>query len=110
MGGVNISRLRLTEYSETGRKVGEVVEEKQKLYGDSYGKSGNVLKILYPEGVLPQQYEDLLFVTRMLDKLFRFTSGTPANRLEQDESPVGDMVGYCLLEMRKELKRREEPP
>lgn len=110
MGGVNISRLRLTEYSEIGRKVGEVVEEKQKLYGDSYGKSGNVLKILYPEGVLPQQYEDLLFVTRMLDKLFRFTSGTPTSRLEQDESPVGDMVGYCLLEMRKELKRREEPP
>lgn len=110
MGGVNISPSRLTDYPEIGRKVGELVEKKQRLYGDSYGKSGNVLQILYPEGISPEQYEDLLFVTRLLDKLIRFTSNTPTERLGQDESPVGDMLGYCLLEMKKELTRREKPP
>src|SRR6185436_3957030 len=37
-------------YVTIGQEIGELVEKKQQAYGDSFGKSGAVLRILYPNG------------------------------------------------------------
>jgi len=80
-------------YAEIGRKIGELVEEKQRAYGNSFGQSGEVLRRLYPNGVTTDQYDDLLCIVRILDKLFRIATDKDA----LGESPYGDIAGYALL-------------
>lgn len=83
----------MTDYKKLGSEIGELVNEKQKAYGDSFGKSEQVLKILYPNGVMPNDYINLLTVTRILDKLFRIATDKDA----LGESPFRDIAGYGLL-------------
>jgi hypothetical protein len=70
-----------------------LVAEKQAAYGDSFGKSGEVMRILYPEGIAPEQMDDALCVVRMVDKLFRIATDRDA----LGESPYRDIAGYALL-------------
>jgi hypothetical protein len=67
---------------------------------DSFGKSGECLRQMYPDGIQPEQYDDLLTIVRILDKLFRIASNPDAF----SENPYQDIVGYGLLGM----KRRDE--
>lgn len=82
-------------YEEKGRQVGALVDKKNKQYGDSFAKSGGILAILYPNGVKPEQYRDMLGVTRVLDKLFRIANGD-----QGEESAWSDISGYGLLGMK----------
>jgi len=84
-------------FDRIGARVGQVVEEKQKAYGDSFGKSGECLRQMYPDGIKPEQYDDLLTVARILDKLFRIANNPTAF----DENPYQDIVGYGLLGMNR---------
>ena len=76
---------------------GNVVAAKQEAYGDSFGKSGECLRQMYPDGIAPEQYDDLLTVARILDKLFRIANNPTAF----DENPYQDIVGYGLLGMNR---------
>lgn len=80
-------------YVEVGAALGRLVDEKQKAYGNSFGNTGKLLKMLYPDGVRPDQYDDLLAMTRMIDKLFRIATKKDA----YGESPWRDIAGYALL-------------
>lgn len=75
------------------REIAFLVEEKQKAYGDSFGKSGNVIKELYPNGIMPHQYNDALTIVRIIDKLFRIATKKNA----YGENPWKDIMGYALL-------------
>jgi len=88
------------KFQEIGEKVGLLVGDKQAAYGDSFGKSGECLRQMYPDGIQPEQYDDLLTIVRILDKLFRIASNPDAF----SENPYQDIVGYGLLGM----KRRDE--
>tara|TARA_R110002074_G_scaffold127756_1_gene267495 strand:- start:29 stop:310 length:282 start_codon:yes stop_codon:yes gene_type:complete len=77
--------------------VSQIVDEKQKAYGDSFGKSGECLRQMYPDGIKPEQYDDLLTITRILDKLFRIANNPNAF----DENPYQDIVGYGMLGMQR---------
>lgn len=80
-------------YEKLGSNIGSMVDEKNAAYGSSFDKSGCILKILYPDGVQPDQYTDMLAVVRIIDKLFRL-----AHRREAfGESPARDITGYGLL-------------
>lgn len=80
-------------YEAAGRALGSLVDVKQAAYGDSFGRAGDVLRILYPTGIRPEQYRDALAVTRVLDKLFRIATDRDA----LGESPWRDIGGYSLL-------------
>jgi hypothetical protein len=84
-------------YQDIGQKIGETVERKQAAYGDSFGKSGDVMRILYPEGISRTQLDDALTVVRVLDKLFRVATDRDA----LGESPWRDIAGYALLSVRR---------
>lgn len=86
-------------YEELGQEIGRLVTEKQAAYGDSFGRSGEVMRILYPEGISPEQTDDALTVIRIVDKLFRVAT----NKDALGESPYMDIAGYGLL---AEMKRR----
>jgi hypothetical protein len=79
-------------YEQLGQEIGRLVATKQKQYGDAFGRSGAVLRILYPDGIRPDQYDDALAVTRIVDKLFRIANGS-----QGEESPGKDICGYGLL-------------
>lgn len=80
-------------YVKLAASIGQLVAEKQVAYGDSFGKSGAVLRILYPEGIALAQLDDALTIVRVLDKLFRIATDKDAF----GESPWKDIVGYGLL-------------
>ena len=83
---------------EISLDLGSLLEEKNKAYGSAFSKSSEVLKILYPEGINPDQYTDLLLTTRILDKLFRIATDKSAF----NEEPWKDIAGYGLLGVFKE--------
>ena len=82
-------------FSQLGDDVGKLVYDKQLAYGDSFGGSGECLRQMFPEGIKPSQYDDLLTIARILDKLFRLANDPSAF----DENPYQDIVGYALLGM-----------
>ena len=91
---------KLPSYAKIGALIGSLVERKNSAYGDSFGKSGKVLRILYPQGIEPEKVDDALCITRIIDKLFRIA----ADRDAFGEDPYKDIAGYCMLAMRKRME------
>jgi hypothetical protein len=85
-------------YQNLGREIGELVETKQAAYGDAFGRSGGILRVLYPEGIPPEKIDDALAVVRVIDKLFRIATKKDAF----GESPWRDIAGYALLAVARE--------
>jgi len=83
----------MTTYEEHSKKIGKLVDQKNKAYGDSFRKSGQILRILYPNGIQPDQYDDILAIARIIDKMFRIATDRDA----LDENPYEDIVGYAIL-------------
>lgn len=84
-------------YEKLGAEIGKLVETKQAAYGDSFGKAGSVMRILYPEGIPTGKLDDALTVVRVLDKLFRIATSRDA----LGESPWRDVAGYALLSVKR---------
>jgi hypothetical protein len=92
-------------YQALGSEVGSVVDQKQAAYGDSFGRSGGVMHILYPNGIAPGQLDDALAVVRIVDKLFRIATSRDAF----GESPARDIAGYALLMAARHDAQRRTP-
>jgi hypothetical protein len=89
-------------YEDIGYDVGELVRQKQLAYGDSFGRSGNCLRQMFPNGIKPEQYDDVLTIVRILDKLFRIANNPKAF----NENPYQDIVGYGLLGMGRYMEKK----
>ena len=87
----------MNNFAEIGADVGKLVHDKRLAYGDSFGRSGECLRQMFPEGIKPDQYDDLLTIARILDKLFRIANNPTAF----DENPYQDIVGYGLMGMNR---------
>lgn len=94
----------MIDYSKIGSAIGELVAEKNAAYGDSFGRSGRVLRELYPNGISPENYNDLLTIARILDKLFRIASRKDAF----GENPYKDIAGYAILAVGKHEDKTDE--
>lgn len=84
-------RLRLA-----GEEITAIVREKNKAYGDSVNKTISQLTSLFPDGIRPHQYRDLLLMVRVLDKFNRLADGDPS---AFDEVPWRDIAGYAIIGM-----------
>lgn len=91
-------------YPKIGRDIGLLVEQKQASYGDAFGKAGQVLRQLYPDGIKPEQYDDMLAVVRIVDKLFRIATDRDA----LGENPWIDIVGYGILGVARTENNQQE--
>jgi hypothetical protein len=80
-------------YETKGASIGKLVDEKNVAYGDSFHQSGRVLKVLYPHGIKPEQYDKALYIVRVIDKLFRLATDND----KFGESPARDIAGYSIL-------------
>jgi hypothetical protein len=81
-----------SQYVATAKRLGALVEQKQAAYGDATGRSGEVFRQLYPNGIKPEEYDDALGVVRVVDKLFRIATDRDAF----GESPWDDIAGYAI--------------
>lgn len=81
------------QYITTAVQLAAMVSNKQSAYGDSVGKSPEILRMMYPDGIRPEQYKDLMMIVRVLDKLFRIATKKDAF----GENPWQDVFGYALL-------------
>lgn len=93
-------------YLEIAKQIGELVERKNKAYGSAFERAGDFLKILYPHGVKPEQYTDMLALVRVFDKQMRI-----ANRKDAfGENPWVDITGYGILMSALELEDEKDEP
>ena len=84
---------RAGKYEKIATEIGRLTDEKNAAYGSSFNRAGEIMAILYPNGIQPAQYIDALAVIRVLDKLFRIATQRDAF----GESPWKDVAGYGLL-------------
>jgi hypothetical protein len=84
-------------YQKRGETLGKLVESKQIQYGDSAGRAGQIVRILWPNGIPAYAYNDALLVVRVLDKLSRIAQRGPDGKDKGGESPWRDIAGYGLL-------------
>ena len=90
---MSVETLNSEDILRVAQTLGALVSQKNMAYGDAFSQAGDVIRILYPDGVRPEQYVDLLVTVRIVDKLFRI-----ANRKNAfGESPWQDIAGYGLL-------------
>lgn len=82
-----------SEFERVAAEIGHLVAVKNEKYGNSHGNAGAILKVLYPDGVKPEQYDDMTTVVRILDKLQRIATDKDAF----GESPYADIAGYGIL-------------
>lgn len=83
-------------FLDLATEIGNLVEEKNRAYGDSFAKTGDFLRLLYPNGIPPEKYNDALCIVRIFDKLKRIATDKDA----LGESPYRDIAGYALLGLR----------
>lgn len=88
-----MKRITMKKYEVLGNDIGKLVDQKKAAYGDSFAKCGEFLKLLYPNGIQPEQYTDALCLVRIFDKQMRIATKKDAF----GESPYRDIVGYGLL-------------
>lgn len=88
-------------YEQIAIDIARLVMAKRLAYGDSFGKSGEILRILYPNGISHDQMDQALTIVRVLDKLFRIANEPDAF----GESPWSDIVGYGLLAEARRVER-----
>ena len=89
--------MKENKFEKIGREVGKLVGEKNLAYGDSFSRSGECLRQMYPDGISPEKMDDALIIVRILDKLFRIANQKDAF----GESPFKDICGYSLLGINK---------
>lgn len=95
----------MKDFHNIAREIADIVEQKQLAYGDSFSKAPQILKILYPDGIELEDYENALLLVRILDKINRIAT----NREDlMDESPFADILGYCLLALNKKEEQIED--
>lgn len=79
-------------FLDIAEKLAIMTAVKNEKYGNSFNEAHEILKVLYPDGVKPEDYKNMLGIVRVLDKLFRLSKGD-----QGDESAWRDIAGYGLL-------------
>jgi hypothetical protein len=97
----------MSKYDDLGKEIGALVTSKQRQYGDSAGRSGRILEVLYPNGLKPHQYDDALLVIRCLDKFSRIAQRGEDGQDLGGESPYFDLGGYAILGLHKDRERKK---
>jgi hypothetical protein len=81
------------KFKELAAQIGELLTKKNAAYGSSFEKCGDFLRLLYPDGISPEKYNDALLLVRIFDKQMRIATAKDAF----GESPYLDIAGYGIL-------------
>lgn len=91
----------MSRFEQIGLSIGSLVTEKNAAYGNSFNTAGEALKLLYPDGIQPDQYSDMLALVRIWDKMMRLATDKDAF----GEDPFMDIGGYAVLGVERREKQ-----
>ena len=94
----------MSSFKDTAEEIGNLVTLKNEAYGSAFERAGEIMNILFPDGITPHQMTDALAIVRVLDKFFRI--GARKNAF--DESPWEDVAGYGILMATLDKKRARQ--
>lgn len=97
------SKKKENIYVTIGENLGRLIDDKNKSYGDSFHKSGEVMKQLFPDGIPPESYVDALALVRIIDKMFRVARDPTYN----GENCWSDICGYAMLRLADQIPDKE---
>jgi hypothetical protein len=80
-------------HEQLGRQIGKLVDDKDISYGNAIDTVPALMRVLYPNGVKPEQYRDFCLLVRDMDKSCRIALGV---KKFQGENPWLDKAGYGL--------------
>lgn len=80
-------------YEAMGRKIGSIVDQKNKAYGNSFQNAGRIMEVLFPSGIPKEKLDLALVLVRVIDKLGRIANEQHAF----NEDPWLDIAGYAIL-------------
>jgi hypothetical protein len=96
-GGVTLEEGREHLFNKRMAKIATelatLLPEKNRAYGNAVRVVADMLKILYPNGVKPEDYLDFMLIVRDLDKTCRIARG---DKTAFGESPWKDKAGYGI--------------
>ena len=93
-------------FTELATGIGKLVEEKNKAYGSAFDRAGDFLRLLYPDGIKPDQYKDMLCIIRVFDKLMRIATSYEGTEEKKVEA-YSDIAGYSILGLRASLQEQD---
>ena len=99
---IELFRDKPALFTKIARDIGNIVVEKNAAYGDSVATSADFLKLLYPDGVTPEQYGNMLLLIRIFDKQKRIASDKDAF----GENPYKDIAGYAILGVSQKVEKK----
>ena len=85
------------DYEAIAKNLGSLLNQKQAAYGNSFGKMEEIFNILYPKGIQPHQYDNVLTIVRIMDKVFRIANLPKDKKDTMGEDPWKDIAGYAIL-------------
>ena len=88
----------MSDFALVGKEIGELVAQKNVAYGNSFALAGEFLKLLYPYGLKPSDYDNALALVRVFDKMKRIATDKDA----LGENPWRDIAGYAILSVANE--------
>ena len=94
----------MSEFEKIATDVAQLVKEKDAAYGNAFDKAGEFLKLLYPNGIDSESMHDALTLVRIFDKMMRIAT----NKDAFGEDPYRDILGYCLLSIRRRNAGKEK--
>jgi len=84
--------------TERTAALGQLLEQKRKAYGGrNITNTEAILSTLYPDGIRPDQYRDVLIMVRVFDKLSRIAARGADGKDLGGESPWMDLAGYGVI-------------
>lgn len=87
-----------------GESIGKMAAGKNVSYGDSYIRTTEFIRLVFPDGIKPEQYHLLAPIIRWWDKTNRLIAKPNA----YGESPRIDMVGYAILDAVSDIRHKIE--
>jgi hypothetical protein len=90
-------------FAQIGTDIGALVEKKNAAYGSSFAVAGDFLRLLFPDGIPVESYNDALLLVRIFDKQMRIATDKDAF----GESPYLDIGGYGVLGVHHHEKKKE---
>jgi hypothetical protein len=86
----------------------ELLEKKNRAYGGSFNKTTEHLKLLFPDGIVEEQYSDVMFIIRVIDKLSRIANSSLLPPEEGRLDAYLDVNGYSFLGIKQILDEKNK--
>ena len=94
----------MANFREILNDMADLLEKKDRAYGGANTRTARIMEVLYPNGIQPEEYVQVLAITRIVDKLCR-------QSVTDDPENWKDILGYCacLLALYAHEEEPEQP-